>query len=189
MKIGASSSPSLYWQSPSFSSTSASGKVVTRPSPSRALSLLVFHKKFLPITHNNTKTMSLTELMEQFPNEEKCRSILEDLRWPVVVRCPRCNATKVRRMNTRAKFYCEICKYHFSVTAGTIFHDAHLPLRKWLMAIYLILDSKKWISGNQMKGMIGVTYKTAWYLCHRIRAAMTELDQTSLNGTFKVDER
>jgi transposase-like protein len=189
MKIGASHFPSLDWQSPSFSSASAWGKVVTLPSSSHALSLLVIHRKFLPMARKITKSMNLLELMEQFPDEEKCRSTLEELRWPNGVRCPRCNAHKVHRMKTRAKFYCETCTYHFSVTSGTIFHDTHLPLRKWLMAIHLILDSKKWVSGNQMKRTIGVSYETAWYLCHRIRAAMTELDQTPLNGTVEVDER
>jgi transposase-like protein len=136
-----------------------------------------------------TKSMNPLELMEQFPDEEKCRSTLEELRWPDGVRCPRCNAPKVYRMNTRAQFYCETCTYQFSVTSGTIFHDTHLPLRKWLIAIYLILDSEKRFSANQMKRTVGVSYKTAWYLCHRIRAAMTELDQTPLKGTVEVDER
>ena len=91
-------------------------------------------------------------------------------------------------MNTRTQFYCEICTYQFSVTSGTIFHDTHLPLRKWLIAIYLIVDSKKGFSANQMKRTLGVSYKTAWYLCHRIRAAMTELGPTPLNGTVECDE-
>lgn len=172
MNIGASRFPSLNGQSPSFSSAPAWGKVVILSSSSYALSLLVFHEEFLPMARNITKSMNLVELMEQFPDEEKCRSTLEELRWPNGVRCPRCNARKVYRLNTRAKFYCETCTYHFSLTSGTIFHDTRLPLRKWLMAIYLILDSKKRVSGNQMKRAVGVTYKTAWSLCHRIRAAM-----------------
>ena len=135
-----------------------------------------------------TGSMNLVELMTQFPDEEKCRATLEELRWPDGVRCPRCNTPRIYRMNTRTQFYCEICTYQFSVTSGTIFHDTHLPLRKWLIAIYLIVDSKKGFSANQMKRTLGVSYKTAWYLCHRIRAAMTELEPTPLNGTVECDE-
>ena len=189
IKIGTSHFPSLDGQPSTFSSASTWGKVVTLPSSSRALSLLVFRRKFLPMARKITKSMNVLELMEQFPDEEKCRSIFEELRWPDGVRCPRCNAPKVYRLNTRAKFHCETCSYQFSVTAGTIFHDTHLPLRKWLIAIYLILDSEKMVSAYHMKCAVGVTYKTAWYLCHRIRAAMTELDQTPLNGTVEVEER
>ena len=74
------------------------------------------------------------------------------------------------------------------MTSGTIFHDTHLPLRKWFTAIYLTVESKKGVSANQIKRTIGVSYKTAWYLCHRIRAAMTEIDPAPLNGTVEVDE-
>lgn len=140
------------------------------------------------MAHKINQSMNLLELMEQFPDEDKCRSTLEELRWPDGIRCPRCNAPKVYRMNTRAQFYCETCTHQFSVTSGTIWHDTHLPLRKWFIAIYLIVESKKGMSANQMKRVIGVSYKTAWYLCHRIRAAMTELEPTPLKGTVEVDE-
>jgi len=74
------------------------------------------------------------------------------------------------------------------VTAGTIFHDSHLPLWKWFLTIYMMAESKKGVSANQIKRTIGVSYKTAWYLCHRIRAAMTEASPKLLNGTVEVDE-
>jgi transposase-like protein len=72
--------------------------------------------------------------------------------------------------------------------AGTIFHDTHLPLWKWFLAVYLIVESKKGISANQVKRSIGVSYKTAWYLCHRIRAALNEVDAQLLKGIVEVDE-
>ena len=68
------------------------------------------------------------------------------------------------------------CKYHFSATAGTIFHDSHLPLMKWFAAIYLLSESKKGMSANQLKRTLKVAYKTVWYLCHRIREAVTDAD-------------
>jgi len=71
---------------------------------------------------------------------------------------------------------------------GTIFHDTHLPLPKWFVAIYLMVESKKGISANQMKRTLNVSYKTAWYLCHRIRNAMMEQNPKMLDGIVEVDE-
>ena len=132
--------------------------------------------------------MDMMELMERFGTEEKCRAILEELRWPDGVRCPRCNSVKISRIHERDQFDCDDCRYQFSVTSGTIWHDTHLPLRKWFIAIYLTVESKKGFSANQMKRVLGVSYKTAWFLCHRIRAAMTEQAPTQLNGTVECDE-
>lgn len=131
---------------------------------------------------------NLVDLMTRFHSEDKCRTLLEELRWPDEVRCPRCNGIKISRIADRQQFDCDTCRYQFSVTSGTIFHDTHLPLNKWFAAIYLTVESKKGISANQVKRTIGVSYKTAWYLCHRIRAAMTEHEAPQLNGTVEVDE-
>ena len=88
----------------------------------------------------------------------------------------------------RNQYECDECRYQFSVTAGTLFHDSHLPLWKWFLAIYLMCESKKGISAKQLQRMLGVTYKTAWYLCHRVRGAMGEDEQPLLTGTVEVDE-
>ncbi|HJP88564.1 MAG TPA: IS1595 family transposase [Candidatus Limnocylindrales bacterium] len=124
----------------------------------------------------------------QFGSEDKCRTYLEQLRWPEGVRCTRCGSDKISRIKARAQFDCDSCRYQFSVTAGTIFHDSHLPLWKWFLAVYVMGESKKGISANQMKRMLGVSYKTAWYLCHRIRAAMIEVDPEPLTGIIEADE-
>jgi transposase-like protein len=87
----------------------------------------------------------------------------------------------------RNQFDCDTCRYQFSATAGTIFHDTHLPLWKWFLASYLICESRKGMSANQLKRILKVTYKTAWYLSHRIRAAMVET-QKKLGGTVGIDE-
>ena len=71
---------------------------------------------------------------------------------------------------------CDSCRYQFSVTAGSIFHDSHFPLTKWFFATYVMVETKKGVSANQFKRMLGISYKTAWYLCHRIRKAMTEVN-------------
>ena len=132
--------------------------------------------------------MNLPLLVEQFQSEEKCRAYLEGLRWPSGVSCPRCASKKVSRIASRGQFDCDSCRYQFSVTAGTIFHDSHLPLWKWLLATYMMAEAKKSVSANQLKRTLAVSYKTAWYLCHRIRAAMKDTRPQALRGVIEVDE-
>jgi len=135
-----------------------------------------------------SKQMTLPILMEAFDTDEECRAALEGLRWPDGVRCLRCDSDKISRIATRKQFDCDSCRYRFSVTTATIFHDSHLPLPKWFMAILLMCEAKKGISANQMKRTLGVAMKTAWYLCHRIRESMNEMNPTPLEGTIEVDE-
>lgn len=132
--------------------------------------------------------INLVELIDRFHSEDSCRARLEELRWPEGVECPRCDSKSVNQLEDRYQYQCRSCRYQFSVTAGTIFHDTHLPLWKWFLAVYLIVESKKGISANQLKRMIGVTYKTAWYLSHRIRDALNEVDAQLLRGIVEVDE-
>lgn len=132
--------------------------------------------------------MDLMTLFDKFGNEEKCRMYLEKLRWPEGLRCVRCGSEKISHIYKRNQFACDSCKYHYSVTAGTIFHDSHLPLMKWFAAIYLLSESKKGMSANQLKRTLKVAYKTAWYLCHRIREAVKDADCTLLSGVVECDE-
>jgi transposase-like protein len=132
--------------------------------------------------------MNLMKLMEQYNSDESCRDILEKLRWNENIECPRCGSKSIRHSYTRDQFDCASCGYQFSVTSGTIFHDSHLPLMKWFVAVYLMVESKKGISANQMKRTLNVSYKTAWYLCHRIRTAMSEINPELLKGIVEVDE-
>jgi len=132
--------------------------------------------------------INLVDLMDHFHSEEACRALLEELRWPDGIECLRCESKNVSRVKNRVQLVCNSCHYHFSVTAGTIFHDSHLPLHKWFLAVYLIVESKKGVSANQLRRSLGVTYKTAWYLCHRVRAALREVDAQLLKGIIEVDE-
>ena len=132
--------------------------------------------------------MNLVELIKDFADESKCRAYLESLRWPDGVLCPRCDSRKVYRILKRDQFVCDSCSYQFSVTVGTIFHDTHLPLWNWFLATHLLTESRKGMSANQMKRQLNVSYKTAWYLCHRIRAAMLEVAPEKLSGTVEIDE-
>jgi transposase-like protein len=132
---------------------------------------------------------NLINLIEQYSDKEKCRKYLEALKWPKGVKCPRCGSDRVSRINKRDQFDCDKCRYQFSVTANSIFHDSHLPLWKWFLAVYLMTESKKGISANQLKRSLEISYKTAWYLCHRIRKAIEEVkNKPLLNGNVEVDE-
>ncbi len=132
--------------------------------------------------------MTLPDILELFDTDDKCRELLERLRWPNGPECPRCKSDDVVRLETNVKlFWCPVCEYQFGVTVGSIFHDSHLPLNKWFMATLLLCEARKGFSANQMKRTLGVSYKTAWYLCHRIRAAMQD-EQTALDGTVEMDE-
>lgn len=132
--------------------------------------------------------MTLLDLAQMFDTDDRCREILTKLRWPNGVECPRCKNQNVLWIQSRKQFDCRECEYQFSATSGTIFNDSHLPLQTWFMAVVLLVEARKGFSANQMKRTIGVSYKTAWYLCHRIRAAMKEVDRPMLDGTVEVDE-
>lgn len=134
-----------------------------------------------------TQRLDLPTLIERYHDEDRCRELLEMLRWPDGVRCPRCEADNLSPIATRHKWDCMACGYQFSVTAGTVLQDSKLPLWKWFLATYLVAESKKGISSNQLKRTLGVTYKTAWFLTHRIRGAMGQLERAQL-GVVEVDE-
>ncbi len=136
--------------------------------------------------------MTLIDVINLFDTDEKCREILVRLRWPGGVECVRCKMPVVELETAKQLFYCKACDYQFTVTAGTIFNDSHLPLQKWFLAVLLLCEAKKGMSAMQLKrtiwGQHKGSYKTAWYLCHRIRAAMKEVDQPMLDGTIEMDE-
>ena len=126
--------------------------------------------------------INLVKLIEQFSDEDACRAYMEGLRWPNGMACLRCGSIEVSGRSKREQFECYSCNYQFTVTTGTIFHDTHLPIWKWFLATYLMIEGKKGISALQMKRTLNVAYKTAWYLCHRIRKAMNEANPASLKG-------
>ena len=135
--------------------------------------------------------MDLITLMNRFNCDDKCRELLEDLRWPAGPTCIRCGEIGAYELPNGGLYHCKSCRYQFSVTAGTIMHDTHLPLHKWFIAIYMMCVSKKGISALQLKRMLRIgSYRTAWYLCHRIREAMghNPLSGPTLVGVVEVDE-
>jgi transposase-like protein len=137
-----------------------------------------------------TADMDLLTLIEQFPDDDACRAALEELRWPSGVACIRCGSQTIWNIEKRQQYQCKDCGYRFSVTAGTVLNDSHLPLRKWFIATYLIVEAKKGISSRQLGRTLKVARKTEWYLSHRIRAAMAQAmtDDALLTGEVEVDE-
>ena len=134
--------------------------------------------------------LDLFDLIDDYGCDQKCRDFLEHLRWPTGVCCTRCGDLDVTELPKEKRWQCRGCRYQFSVTSGTIMHDSHLPLRKWFIAIFLMVQSKKGMSALQLKRTLGVAYKTAWYLCHRIREAMGNdpLTGPTLVGVVEADE-
>lgn len=133
--------------------------------------------------------MALLEMLQKYGTDEKCREILTRLRWPEGVRCLRCGDNdRICYLESRKQFECGSCGYQFSVTTGTVFNDTHLPLEKWFAATYLLCEAKKGMSACQVQRTLGMSYKTAWYLCHRIRHAMMQTDRPMLSGKVEMDE-
>ncbi len=132
-------------------------------------------------------TISAYQLLQLYPDAESARLYIEGRRWPTGVICPACQEPE--RITTRKDgFYrCNACKADFTVRTGTIFERSHVPLHKWIYAMYLLMTARKGISSLQLGKEIGVTQKTAWYLLHRIRDACGN-DLTVLRGIVEIDE-
>lgn len=132
-----------------------------------------------------------------FKDADKAREHLEAQRWPNGPVCPHCgnvDQTRITAMQGKAHrpglYNCKECRQQFSVTVGSVFEDSKIALNKWLLATFLMASSKKGISAHQMHRMLGVTYKTAWFMAHRIREAMKEDVASSgpIGGEGKIVE-
>ncbi len=122
----------------------------------------------------------------QFQNEDKAREHLEGIRWPNGPVCPHCGSQRHYALHGKAHraglLKCADCKKQYSVTVGTVFERSKIPLTKWLMATYLLCSSKKGFSAHQLHRTLGVTYKTAWFMAHRIREAMRDTSSEQIGG-------
>lgn len=132
--------------------------------------------------------MTLIELVEQFPTDEACRQHLIQVRWPDGVRCPKCDCARVSALPKRKQWTCLGCRYRFSATAGTIFHKTHIGLRKWFMAIFIVLNAKKGISSLEVKRQLKISQECCWHMIHRIREAMREGETPLFSGIVQMDE-
>ena len=145
----------------------------------------------MPAKKNKDASPALTNPI--FTDADAARAHLESLRWPDGAFCPHCGDTEnVVRMEGEAHrkglHNCRSCRKQFSVTVGTLFERSHIPLNKWMLAFHLMAASKKGMSAHQMHRQLDITYKTAWFMCHRIREAMTETNRPKLGGAGKFVE-
>jgi len=143
--------------------------------------------------------VNLIDVTQTFQNDDDCLAYLETMRWPDGIRCPICGNDRISKItrktvskNKRTRIYqCleKTCKSQFSATNGTIFNDSHLPLTKWFMALAIVVDAKKGISAKQLQEHLGIkSYKTAWYMAHRIRKSMVDGNPMPMTGTVEIDE-
>lgn len=140
-----------------------------------------------------------------FTDETKAREFLEAIRWPDGPFCPHCGSVNAKRLPPVARkagnkhnasvrngvVQCRDCDEQYTVTVATVFERSKVPLHKWLLCNHLLVSSKKGISAHQIHRMLGVTYKTAWFMCHRLREAMISTDETPFGnegGVVEVDE-
>ena len=130
--------------------------------------------------------------------EDEARETLESIRWPDGVTCPHCGSQEAHKLTPIGEtktsvrpgvYFCGACRKQFTAMVGTIFEGSHIKIANWLMAIYLMCSSKKGMSAHQLHRTLGITYKTAWFMAHRIRLAMSEEPLCSmLSGTVEADE-
>jgi transposase-like protein len=137
--------------------------------------------------------LTIAQFEAMFPDEDACKDYLKSRRWPDGVHCPRCGNPKVYDLKSRQwHWQCQQCApdgYRFSVLVGTVFENTNKPLRDWFRVTHLMLTSKKGMSARQIHRIMGFGgYATAWYMCHRIRAALADRDFEKLGGIVEVDE-
>jgi len=133
--------------------------------------------------------MSIPDFLKYYGTEEQCQKVLFRARWPQGFECENCGHHSFCYIKSRKTYQCTRCKYQRSVTSNTIFHSSKIPLTKWFLAIFLISQSKNGISALSLKRHLGVTYKTAWYLKHKLMQAMVEQDEKyKLAGLVTIDD-
>jgi transposase-like protein len=128
-----------------------------------------------------------------FTNEDKARELLEASRWPDGPVCAFCGQfDTVKALGGKSMgpgwYFCSDCREKFTVRVGTLYERSHIPLHKWLLATHLLVSSKKGMSALQISRMLGITYKSAWFMCHRIREQMTPAKRGLIGGNNRVVE-
>lgn len=134
---------------------------------------------------------TVTELLDYYKSEEKCRETIEQMRWPDGnIICPKCGEGKAYRMknNKTYKCYSQTCKHGFSITVGTVFEGTKLPLAKWFAAIYFVMNRKKGVSSHQIARDLGIGQKAAWFMLCRIREMFKIKEVELLDNIVEVDE-
>lgn len=132
--------------------------------------------------------VNLLEIQKKYNTQAKCLVLLKELRWGKTVKCTHCEKNKVKIVDKQKyRYFCENCKAQFSLFTDTIFEGTLLPLPTWFQIIALMLNAKTGMSAKEIQRNTGVTYKTAYYTCMRVRIGML-MPETMLNGMIEMDE-
>ena len=158
-------------------------------------------QKSVTLDEFDADDLNLISLAQEYADDDKARELLERLRWPNGVVCPHCaNDGKSKPISKlipkmasktavrKGVYFCGACRQQFTVTVKTVFEGSHVPISKWMMAWFLICSSKKGMSAHQLHRMLKVTYKTAWFMAHRIRFALGDDGKGKLTGAVEIDE-
>lgn len=148
-------------------------------------------KKHLEIKLNQTRAF---DFFTRFPDEKSAREYMESARWPAGIRCIHCGHGEAYRVNDGKIYTCKSCHKQFTIRTGTVMEDSHIPIRKWLYAMYLVSVSRKGISSIQISKELGITQKSAWFMLERLRescwfgdkiSGIVEADETFIGGKEK----
>lgn len=134
------------------------------------------------------KPKTLQEAIRYFSDEQTCIDTVAVLRWPDGPICPKCGYNEHYYLATQRRWKCKQCKKQFSVKVGTIFEDSAIPLDKWLIALWMLVNSKNGISSYEVGRALGITQKSAWFVMHRLRLALHNKSLDKLGGEVEVDE-
>jgi transposase-like protein len=136
----------------------------------------------------NSTYNTILELLENVKDEDDARRLITQMRWNGTIICPHCGSDAIYHFSDHKRYVCKACDKQFTVTKGTIFENSKIPLRKWLIALFLSISNKKGITSIQLSKQIGVTQKTAWFMLQRLRQMFEEKAPELLDGVVEVDE-
>ena len=140
------------------------------------------------MSHNDGITISAYQFFRSFPNESTAIRYIEDLRWPDSVTCPHCEASRTSRLKDSQYHQCKACRQKFTVRTGTVFERSHIPLDKWLYAMYILETARKGVSSLQLSKELGITQKATWFMLHRLREACRNMEAVPIEGAAEIDE-
>jgi transposase-like protein len=139
------------------------------------------------MAHNDGTTISAYRFFKTFPNERAAIERIEALRWPHIVTCPFCASGRTTRLQAHPYHKCNDCRRKFTVRTGTVFERSHIPLDKWLYAMYILQTARKGVSSLQLSKELGITQKSTWFMLHRLREACGTREN-KIGGVVEIDE-
>jgi hypothetical protein len=138
---------------------------------------------------SRVRGLSEAQFREAYGTEERCRAVVEQLRWPTGFVCPLCGGTAGKWLSTRPKIQCRACRHQVSLTAGTVFHATKLPLTSWFLAMWLVATAKNGISSVELGRRLGIKQTSAWALKQELMPVMAERDgKKRLDGRVEMDD-